>query len=211
MSEELGRFEALSGAVFVATAVANTVVFGASRPHVDASAETVATYYQGHANAMRASAYLLVIAVIAGLYFYNVVRTYLSRVAEARRFADLAMLGAVIFGLDAVIEAGIQLSLIEMPAKLTAGSMQVLNILRNDMILPFQGVGVGLLLLSFSMAMWRSNLLPPWVTWFSVVLGLVAVVSFPLGLPTIAAGVWVVVVTIVLFRRLSVAEPSIRG
>jgi hypothetical protein len=196
----------LSGLVFVAIVMVNIILFGASKPHANASSDKVVSFYRSHVEAMHVSAYLLVVSVIVGLYFYNVMRTYLSRVAGSSRFADLAMLGAVIFGLDAVMEAGLQWSLVEMPGRATPGSMQVLNILRNDLILPFQGVGAGLLLLSFAMALRRSDILPTWVTWLSVALGTVAVVGFPIGLANIAAGVWVLVLSIMLFRALPPTE-----
>lgn len=205
-SDKVRRTDALSGIVFVAIVMVNIVLFGASKPHANASSENVVSFYRTHVEAIHVSAYLLVVSVIVGLYFYNFVRTYLSRVATTRRFADLAMLGAVIFGLDAVMEAGLQWSLVEMPGRATSGSMQVLNILRNDLILPFQGVGAGLLLLSFAMAMRRSDLLPTWVTWLSVALGTIAVVAFPVGMATAAAGVWALVLSIMLFRQLPPTE-----
>jgi hypothetical protein len=107
--------------------------------------------------------------------------------------------GALMFAVGFGLFGGIDFALADTPSKLTPGAAQALNLLENDLFFPFAigsitfGVATGL-------AIVRSGLLPAWLGWVVLVLGILAATPAAL-IGLVGLLIWSLVVSIMIFQR----------
>jgi hypothetical protein len=161
----------------------------------------VLTFYQTHQSVTSASALLLGLGIVFGLFFFGYLREYLRQDRATRWLASTAFGGVLLFAAGGAISAGSLLALGDQPHLLSAAAAQTLNLLQNDGSAGFTQAGLAVFYLATAAAILRGRLLPAWLGWVSVVLGLLAaslVLSF---IAFIAVGVWVIVVAIMLWAK----------
>ena len=99
------------------------------------------------------------------------------------------------------IAGGVLIALSDAPTHLTDSSAQTLNFLQSDMPSMLASMAFGVMAIAASVAIIKSALLPTWLGWLSLVLGILAVI--PVGdffaLPAI--GVWTLIVVGVIWFR----------
>jgi hypothetical protein len=98
----------------------------------------------------------------------------------------------------------LKVALSDVPSHLTPAAAQALNVLQNDANVVLIPAGIAVLTLGYGIAMLRGGLMPTWLGWLSIAIALVSVVAatgpiWPLAL--LAGGVWVLIVSVVLYRR----------
>ena len=159
-------------------------------------------FYSAHQTSEQWSAVLTAIAAVAGLYFFGSLRSYLCRVGDAEQFAAIGFAGAILFGVAGCIDAGVQWSLADVPSRLTPGAAQALNVLFTDNLATGLFIaGLATLMLFYGIAMLRSRLMPRWLGWVTIALGLVALAGPLAFLVFAAAAPWAIIVSILLYRR----------
>jgi hypothetical protein len=199
MSHRWTRAMPLSGVLFVALVVASSVASGSS-PDDKASPAEVISFYRHHQNAQRLSGLLTVIAVVVGVFFFGVLRGRLRQREGNEQFAAMAFGGAILFGAGGCLSAGIVFTLADVPNRMNAGAAQTLNLMQNNLDFALTTAGISALTLTTAIAILRSRMMPPWVGWLSVVIGVVAVAG-PIGwFAFLAMGPWVLIVSVLLYR-----------
>jgi hypothetical protein len=193
------RLMPLCGIIFVALILAST--FTEDTPDSNASASTVLRYYQVHHNTTSAAALLTGLAVIFGVLFFGYVREYMRQDRATRWLASTAFGGVLVFAAGGAISAGSLLALGDQPHVLNAAAAQALNLIQNDGSGSFTQAGLAVFYLATAAAILRGRLLPAWLGWVSLVLGVLAASLVLAFIAFVATGVWVIVVAIMLWTR----------
>jgi hypothetical protein len=194
---QTARLAPLIGVVFVALVAVGSFLPG-SVPASNAAGTTVITYAKAHQTSLQVSAVILGISVFIGLFFYGQLRHLLRQSPAAEQLASISFGGAVLFAAGGAVTAGISLTLADSPGTLTAASAQTLSLLSRDLATPLF-VGLGVLMLAAGLAIVRSRILPVWLGWSGLVLGIVA--AFPLGFIAVLAGcLWTLAASITMAR-----------
>jgi len=200
VSNRWDRIAALTGVLFVVLVVAAFMV-GGNSPANDAKASTIRSFYLTHKTRTNVSGLLVILAVIAGIFFYGYLRAYLRRSPAVEWLAALGFGGALVFGAGAAIAAGTSTALADVPGRLTPGALQALNVLNSDLSWPLVCVGLGTLWFGVGFAILKSRALPVWLGWVSLLLGATSA-SFVLSwIGFLGTGVWVLIVSILLAVR----------
>jgi hypothetical protein len=193
------RITPLIGILFTVLLVVG-VAFSWSTPQSNARALKVITYYTAHKDRTNVSSYLITLSVVTGLFFFGLVRDHLSQMDVGRGVARVSFGGAVLFAVGGSLIAGTQFALADVPAKLSASAAQALNVMSNDLAFPALIAGMSVFLLAAGIAAVRTRLLPRWLGWVAIVLGLI-ILTPPGWIALLVAIVWIVVVSILLFLR----------
>jgi hypothetical protein len=199
MSDRWNRLAPLTGVVFVGLLIA-TNALGGSSPDNKASASKVISYYSSHSTKIAVASYLTGVSLLFGLLFYGVLRDHLSRSDDARRLANTAFGGAVLFAVGGGVIAGTQLALAEAPSEFSPAAAQALNLLGNNLAQFALGGGIAVLMTATGIAILRSGLLPVWLGWAGFVIAIAALTPAAFG-AFLAAGLWTLVVSVILLRR----------
>ena len=203
MSDRWARMAPLTGVLFVVLLVVGSVVPG-SVPKTTASGAEVVTYASDHQNALRVSAILIGISLLVGLVFYGELRALLRKDSSVESLAAISFGGAVLFATGGGTVSGVALAVADQPSKLDPAAAQTLNILYIDLPLVLL-VGLGIVMFTAGIAIVRSGLLPSWLGWSGIVLGVVGV--FPLGLIALILGaLWTLAASIVM--TIMAAQPT---
>jgi hypothetical protein len=188
----------LTGAAF-AVVFAVAFLAGGDTPDTDASGQEVISHYEDAAE--RFPLILgLVIAAVLFLFFAGVVREALrSSDAGPNWLATVVFGGGVVYTIALAIFAMGQIMLIDAADLRQPEVAQALNIFDNDNFFPAV-VGLATFLLATGWHTLRSHVLPTWVGWVAVLLGILALAG-PAGfLAFLLFPIWVLVVSVLLFR-----------
>lgn len=201
MTARMQRWTALVGLVFVALVVASISVLP-NVPDAHANAPKVVNFFHAHRTAALVDAYLIVIAIFVGLFFFWHLRDLLATTALTKRFATIGFAGALLFAASGGVAAGAFYSLNDAVGHADPSTIQMLNVLQNDFSSVFGEAGVAVFLTATSIAiLCGAALLPRWVGWLGIVLGIASLVVLPIGLP--AMGLWLLVSCITMLIRTS--------
>jgi hypothetical protein len=197
MTGRWDRRAPLLGVAFLVVLLITFVVDG-NEPQGGAAAAKVVSWYGAHHSRVQGAAYLMVVAVALGLFFFGYVRDRLA--ADSPGLAATAFGGALIFALGGALGAGIQLALAAHIATLSAGTALALNELflyGNWIAL---NVGSTVFLLAAGMAILRGGRLPAWTGRLAVALGVISVIPV-FGIDPIPMALWTLIITVVMLRR----------
>jgi hypothetical protein len=99
------------------------------------------------------------------------------------------------------LSAGVKFALAESPSHTSPAAAQALNLISMDMTSGLLVAGLAIMFFAFGLAILKSALLPAWLGWVAFPLALCALI-FPLGfIAFIGAGVWTLIVSIVMWQR----------
>jgi hypothetical protein len=109
------------------------------------------------------------------------------------------LVGAALFAVGFILSFAIDLALSDVPGSLTPAAAQALNVLENDIwfLVP---IGASIFAISGGIAILRGALLPKWLGWVAVVLGL-AESSPALFFALFALLIWLLIVSFLVYRR----------
>jgi hypothetical protein len=194
MSISWGKVGSLSGLLFVALVIASNAVGGGYPENTESPAKVIA-FYTAHKTGQQASASLSAAGVVVALYFFGTLRTYLRRAAVADDLLALAFAGMVL--------------LAAIPNRLTPDAAQALNVLGKDNLSTgFYMAGLATMMLFTGIAMLRTRLLPAWLGWVSIALGVLSLAGPLVFLAFTATAPWVIIVSILLYRRFDDPMPA---
>ena len=200
------RIAALTGVAFIVFLVPAVLVTSGS-PNSNASAAKVTAYVLAHKNHYSIGALLSILAIVLGLFFFAYLRAFFRGLPGLEWLSALFFGGAIVFGVGGALAGGIDATLGDSPASLSASSLQLLNTLSEDLNIAAISVGLGVLYLSAGFIIYKSRALPVWLAWVSWLLGLAAA-SFVLTFFALVATVlWVLYVSILLATRNPSLDP----
>lgn len=194
------RLAALSGVLFVAFLVP-AVLLTSGSPGSGASAAKVQQYFVAHKSRFGAAAWLSILAVVFGVFFYGYLRAYFRKQSGMEWLSSVFFGGAITFAATGAIGAGVDALVADNPRALTASSLQLVNQMEMDLNYPAICAGLAILYIAAGFVIHASHALPGWLAWASWVLGLLAA-SFFLGFfALMAMAPWAVIISIILASR----------
>jgi hypothetical protein len=190
----------LLGVIFVALVVVS-ISLTASNPDSSTSGVGVIAYFRAHRAQQITAAVLTLVAIPTGLFFFGLLRTYLSRSRAVRPIAAIGFAGAILFAAGGCLAAGMQLTLSDVPDRLAPAAAQALNVLNNDLNAVLVMGGISALQFGYGIAILRTKLLPEWLGWVSIAFGVLALAG-PIGFFALpATGLWILVVSVLIYER----------
>jgi hypothetical protein len=205
LSGSWARYAPLSGLVFVALFVASIIVGGFDSVGTDDSTLKVIKFWHDNDSQQIASALLGALSMVPFLWFLGVLRSTL-RVAEGGtgRLSATAYAGGIVLVSFALVDGALQFATADSVGDVPATVTQTLSVLYSDFFLGFP-VGAGTLLLATGLVLLRSRVLPMWLGWFALALGIVSFLG-PIGFfAFLVFLVWLVIVSVLLYQR---GEPA---
>jgi hypothetical protein len=199
MKNRWDRLGPLVGVAFVVLMVVDFAL-GGTEPRAGASAAKVVSWYGLHRSRVQVADYLMVVALVVGLLFYGYLRDRLAE--DAPGLAATAFGGAVLFAVSGAVGSGAQLALADIPSRLSPAAAQALNLLNDYVAAVAVGAGAAVLMIASGLAIVKGARLPAWTGWLALVLGFVCIVPIT-NIGPIPAGIWTLIISIVLLRRSS--------
>jgi hypothetical protein len=202
--QRLARWTALAGVGFFVLFVIDFLLTGDS-PDETTSGAKVVSYYKDHRGRELLAFVLMTIAFVLLIFFAGRVRSVLRGATPGGELLSAIFFGgAVVLTAGAFVGGAIHFSLIEAADKGQISVARTLNMLDNNDFAPIAG-GIAILLLAAGIATVVSPVLPRWLGWVSIVVGVLTLT--PIGfIGALLAVVWVLVVSILLARGRGAAE-----
>jgi hypothetical protein len=196
----------LSGVLAVLLILAAFIVGGES-PEADDSLREVISYYSDNGSEVEIASALLALGSFFFLLFSATLSDLLRRARPDSVVASrLSLAGGIVFAVGATLFAGLGFAAADVVDDIAPGGIQAINALSSDMFFTV-AVGTGAFLLGAGVAAQRSRLLPSWLAWAAIVIGVVAIT--PLGFfGFLAMGIWVLIVSVMLAMRADDREPD---
>jgi hypothetical protein len=189
----------LSGVLGVALII-GSFALGGDSPDQNGSAAEVVSYFTKHHDKLLFAAALLALGAFFLLVFTTTMAGALRRASgETGGTSALSFAGGVILVVGITLFAGITFSLADAIKHLEPAAAQSLNTLGADLFFPL-AVGNGAFLLGSGIGVIKTKILPVWLGWVAVVLGVAALT--PAGFfAFMALGVWTLIASVMLSRR----------
>jgi hypothetical protein len=204
------RLGPLTGLAFFVLVVVAFIGLWRNTPDIGDSTAKVVSFYKAHSDREQAGAFVLGIAGAFLVFFAAHLRSAL-RVAQplSARLPNAAFGGGIVAATGFLAAAAVHLALAESAKKahVSAQAVQALNVLDNDDFL-LLAAGIAVMMLASGLALVRgAALLPRWLGWVAIVLG---IVSFsPAGFFAFSlSGIWVATVSVLLFLRWSTVQKA---
>jgi hypothetical protein len=173
-----------------------------STPNTNKSPAYILAWYNksSHKASLAVSTILVDVAVVFGLFWFGYLRDRFGRTDVGARFAPIFLAGATIFGAGGLIFSGANIALLDQPKHMTPDTAQTLNFLQSDIGGAAVFVGVSILMLAAWIIIWKTRVLPAWVGWLALVIGVVALAG-PIGFfAFMASAIWFLIVAYLMWR-----------
>jgi hypothetical protein len=195
----LDRYAPLTGVVFVALIVL-AIVVGGETPDNSDSAQEIGSFWKDNDTEQIWSSIIGAWSLVFFVWFAASVRSALRRVEDGPgRLSAVSFAGAVIATVGLLLALSLTFSLADGADELSAGALKTLTVLSNGIFLPI-AAGFALFFIATGILAVRSRLLPVWLGWLTIVLGIVCLT--PAGFLALLVGlVWVVAVSVMLYLR----------
>ena len=195
MTKEAHRWAPLTGALFVAIAVAGFAIAGDAPDANDHTARQIVAYYSDRDGTVMATIVGGLIACGLLVFFC----AYLRSVLEGDLLPTVAFAGGVILAAGLAIDITISVALVHSADHIDPVAVQSLNSLYTNDYIPFV-LGAMLIVLGSGLAIVRQDNLPHWLGWLGIALALPA--PTPLGAITfLGAGIWILLASVLLWTR----------
>jgi hypothetical protein len=199
------RLAPLTGVAFFALLLASFIV-GGSTPGTGDSGQSVINFYTAHKDKEMVSAFLGFYAVVFFLFFAGVLRARLRKALPESALPPISFAGAIFIAIAGSVFASVTIALTDVPDKLGPDAAQALNLLVNDFFAPLIA-GVCVFMIANGIATLRYAVLPAWLGWIAILIGIVAVT--PIGFfGFLAMAIWTLIVSVLLYARTG-AERSV--
>ncbi|HEX8065949.1 MAG TPA: hypothetical protein VF520_05435 [Thermoleophilaceae bacterium] len=208
-SGSLARYAPLAGVLFVVLLVV-TIVVGGEGPDADDSTAKAVEFWSDNDSEQIAAAIVGAYAALALLWFAGALRGAIGRVEqEGGRLASLTFGGAVVLASAALVDSAIQFAAADTVGDVPPGVTQTLSVLYADFFFPF-AIGLATFLLAAGVASLRFGVLPGWLGWAAILIGVVALT--PIGFVAfLGALIWVLIASILLYRQGTAAPGAAPG
>jgi hypothetical protein len=189
----------LSGVVAVVLIFFSFLIAG-EPPDLDAPNSEIVSYYADNDDELKIAAPLLALGSFFLLIFSAAIASLVRGVRrETAPSANVTLAGGIMIAVGMTIFAGIAFSAAEAVDDLGPAALETFHALEMNMFFPL-AVGVAAFLLGAGVGTLRTDALPAWLSWAAIVLGVLAI--SPAGFfAFLAMGVWMLIVSVLLFLR----------
>lgn len=202
------RLFPLTGVAFFALFLAS---FALGSGGDTASTHSAVSYYVAHQSQIRVSLSLMMIGVVALLFFAPFLCNVLRGTGDGNQpLAGAVLAGGAMWGAGLLILAVTQDAFLHAAVNGQAGAATALNVLDSNDFYPMIG-GMAITLLAAGIATVRGAALPAWLGWIAILIGLLALAG-PLGMIAFfAAPFWILIAAVVLTARGVPTETAAMG
>jgi hypothetical protein len=198
----------LSGAASVLLIFVSFLVAG-EPPDVDALPDDLLSYYDD--DSLQIAAALLALGSFFFLLFSAAIATALRGPRDrdaGTAAAKVSFGGGIVFTVGLTVFAGLAFTAGEVADEVNVGTLQTLNALEMNMFFTV-AVGTAAFLLGTGVGALKIGLLPRWLAWVAIVLGVLAIT--PAGFAAfLGLGIWTLVASVMLAMRAGRApEPGV--
>jgi hypothetical protein len=197
----LRRWLALCGVAAPVLIVLAFTAVGGSTPSDKASAAKVVSYYRDHKTASMIAALMVAIGAVLLVLFAARLRELLRGDGLGSDVLPIAAFGGfVILASGLFVLAAVHFALVQAADQRFATPAQTLNVLDNNDFFVLVG-GMALIMLAAGIATVRQPVLPRWLGWAAIVIGILSLAG-PVGfVGVLLAVVWIFVVAILMLVR----------
>jgi hypothetical protein len=195
----------LTGVAFVVLAVVGGIISG-QPPDASSPVQEIVDYYTDNDTAIEVGAFVAAAAGVLLVFFGACLRSVLATAERPGGWlSSLVLVGTAIVAVGLAIDVTISVALTQAVDDIDPAAVQALEALWDNDFVPL-ALGTLIFLISTGASILRHGALPKWLGWVALVL---AVIGFtPLGFAAfIGAGVWIVIVSVMLALR---ARPAMR-
>ena len=189
----------LTGVLFVVLFIAG-MAFGGEPPDSDAPVDEVVDYWIDHDTATMVGAVVESLAAVALIFFAASLRRSLHRGdASTGLLSTAAFGGGIVAAAGLGVDAALRFAAADLAGDVDPVVIQALNGLWGNFFFPMV-IGLATLILATSLAALQSHVVP---TWFAIIGFVVCIALFtPAGFVAfLIGGLWVIVLSVMLWRR----------
>ena len=195
----------LVGVAFLAVLIVSFVV-GGEPPDADEPVQEIVDHYSENQDAIKIGGVLAGAAGVLLIFFGAVLRRALAAGDRESSLPNVAFAGTVVLAVGAAIDGTISFSLAESAEDIDPAAVQALQALWDNDFVPL-AVGLSALLLAAGLSIARTGVVPKWLGWIAIVLGILALT--PVGFVAFMVGaLWIVVVSVLLAMRARAVPPD---
>ena len=189
----------LTGVAFIVLAIVS-IVIGGEPPDVDEGAQKMVEYYVDDKDSIMFGAAFEGICAALLVFFGGVLRRELKRAeGEHGTLSLVSFAGTVCIAIGLAIDGTISFALAEAADDVDPIAVHALGALWQNDFLPM-ALGLFLFLIATGLSIVRHGLLPKWLGWLMIVIGLTAIT--PIGFVAfLAAALLILVISIMLTLR----------
>jgi hypothetical protein len=202
----LARFAPLTGVAFVVLIVV-AVIVGGETPDNDDSVRSIVNFWKDNDTQQMWSTLIGVWGTVLFVWFAGSLRSALRSVEVGpARLSAVSFGGALIGDVGLLTSLGLSFAAAESVDDVPGLVIQTLTVLSNELFFPI-AAGFGLFFLATGILAVRTRMLPVWLGWITIVLGVVCIT--PAGFFALLVGlIWIVAVSVILFMRGPVDRPT---
>jgi hypothetical protein len=168
-------------------------------PGSDASGKDVIAFHAAHAGPQEAAAALLELAFVFLVFFAGSLRAYLLQTQRLEALGAVVLAGAVLETAGQTLGAGCVWALARDSGHLDPAAAQGLNVLGSDAVVT-NTAGLIVFGIAAGLAILNSGRLPRWLGWMAIAMAVVVVTPAE-ALSFIALVIWMVILSILIWRR----------
>ncbi len=200
----------LTGAAFVVVGILGFAI-GGEPEGADKPAPTIVKFYVDNKDSVQLGAILAAVAGVLLIFFAAYLRTVLHAAAGPGEILSLvAFVGLVVVAIGFAVDGMISFALADAAGDIDPVAAQALQALWDNDFIPLI-MGVMAFLWATGLAVLKSGVLPRWLGWVMIALGVIA--ATPIGfVAAIGAAILVLVISIMLTMRArpdAPAEPAV--
>jgi hypothetical protein len=188
----------LTGALFVVLILVSLAV-GGEPPAADDSIEDIIDYWADNDTAVMVASVVEALGAVALVFFAASLRRLLQRDDDSSMLPMVAFGGGIVAAAGVGVDAALRFAAADMVNDVDPVVIQTINGLWSNFFFPMV-IGVGSLILATSLAALSSRIIPLWMS----IIGFVIFVALftPAGfIAFLVGGLWVIVLSILLWRR----------
>jgi hypothetical protein len=191
---------ALTGVGFILALVASFIVMGGDPPEAKDGGQKIIDYYVDNKDQIEIAALLsgLIVAFLV-FFFAYVNRLVGAALGGSSTLPTVGIVGAAMVGIAGALDSTLQFALAEAADDIDPAAAQAIQAIFDNDFIPFM-VGTALAMLATGIGVVKSGILPKWLGWAAVVIGVLS--ATPVGFfAAPLAALWIVVVSIMLSLR----------
>ncbi|MFK8908494.1 hypothetical protein [Streptomyces sp. YS-3] len=176
---------------------------GGDTPGIGDSGPQIRLFYQEHDTRQAVSLYLLILAGVLLVFFAGSLRHHLAESDRHGWLPQVAFAGGILSAAGFWLGSAVTLALIDASDKQKVGgpALQAMNVISNDLFIPFVG-GIGTMLLAAGLdTARRGTPLPRWLGWAGIVLGVLMFIPWVGFFAFLVSGLWIIIASVLLARR----------
>jgi hypothetical protein len=208
---DVRRLLPLSGVAFVVIGVAAILIGGVDSPSSDASTSEVLDFYDDNEVANFIAVFVLAAATPFLVFFGGVLASASAEVGGGRAVWERVVLGgAAVQATILLMMATLHFALVDGANQddVSAEATQALNVIDGNTWVAFNaGFGIFMLGAAGCLLGRAQRLLPAWMVWAALVLGIALFIPFADFFALLLTLVWIIVASILIFR----AEPALQA